>query len=197
MANSPNGPQLQLVFPKDPFWDLSFSLFTSTTTEVVSSDIRIFADNTFIYRTADSDSTLDLNNDVAEITNWAWQWKMLFNPSISKQAVEVLFSNKKNKSIFPPLNFNGIPVKQVDETQHLGMILDSNLSFNNHLENKIAKANQGLGVMIQLKNGYLFEFLKLLISFMSVPILTMVMFFTIQQNPTKMKLLNSLPRLLL
>jgi len=122
---------------------------------------------------------------------------MLFNPSISKQAVEVLFSNKKNKSIFPSLNFNGIPVKQVDETQHLGMILDSNLSFNNHLENKIAKANQGLGVMIQLKNGYLFEFLKLFISFMSVPILTMVMFFTTQQTPTKMKLLNSLPRLLL
>ena len=108
-----------------------------------------------------------------------------------------LFQTKKNKSIFPPLNFNGIPVKQVDETQHLGMILDSNLSFNNHLENKIAKANQGLGVMIQLKNGYLFEFLKLFISFMSVPILTMVMFFTIQQTPTKMKLLNSLPRLLL
>lgn len=139
---------------------LLFLVYINDLTEVVSSDIRIFADDTFIYRTADSDSTLNLNNDLAEITNWAWQWKMLFNPSISKQAVEVLFSNKKNKSIFPPLNFNGIPVKQVDETQHLGMILDRNLYFNNHLENKIAKANQGLGVMIQLKKWLSFRVLE-------------------------------------
>ena len=31
------------------------------------------------------------------------------------------------------------------------MILDSKLTFNSHLENKIAKARQGLGIMIQLK----------------------------------------------
>ena len=40
------------------------------------------------------------------------------------------------------------------------MILDSNLSFNNHLENKIAKANQGLGVMIQLKKWLSFRVLE-------------------------------------
>ena len=79
--------------------------------------------------------------------------------SLSKQ-LKYFFQTKKNKSIFPPLNFNGIPVKQVDETQHLGMILDSNLSFNNHLENKIAKANQGLGVMIQLKKWLSFRVLE-------------------------------------
>ena len=79
---------------------LLFLVYINDLTEVVSSDIRIFADDTFIYRTADSDSTLGLNNDLAEITNWAWQWKMLFNPSISKQAVEVLFSNKKTNLFF-------------------------------------------------------------------------------------------------
>ena len=46
--------------------------------------------------------------------------------------------------------FNGIPVKLVKETRHLGMILDSNLSYKSHLENKLAKANQGLDIMIQL-----------------------------------------------
>ena len=31
------------------------------------------------------------------------------------------------------------------------MILDSKLTFNSHLENKIKEARQGLGIMIQLK----------------------------------------------
>ena len=37
------------------------------------------------------------------------------------------------------------------ETKHLGMILDHKLSFENHLEEKMAKANQGIGLMKQLK----------------------------------------------
>ena len=76
---------------------------------------------------------------------------MLFNPDISKQAVEILFSNKRGTSGFDPLVFNDIPVKLVNETKHLGLILDNKLSFLSHIEGKLAKANQGLGLMIQLK----------------------------------------------
>ena len=47
---------------------------------------------------------------------------MVFNPDISKQAVEVIFSNKRSPSNFETLFFAGIPVKKVSETKHLGMI---------------------------------------------------------------------------
>ena len=130
---------------------LLFLIYINDITEVVTSDIRIFADDTFIFRTADRDSTTQLNNDLEQITDWAWKWKMLFNPDISKQAVEVIFSNKKTPSSHESLIFNGIPVKLVQETKHLGMILDKKLSFVSHLEEKVAKSNQGLGIMIQLK----------------------------------------------
>ena len=76
---------------------------------------------------------------------------MVFNPDITKQGVEILFSNKKKHSQLDPLTFNGIPVKKVSETKHLGMILDSRLSFNSHLDEKLARARQGLGVMKQIK----------------------------------------------
>ena len=130
---------------------LLFLIYINDITEVVTSDIRIFADDTFIFRLADQQSTQLLNDDLQRITDWAWQWKMLFNPSVSKQAVEILFSQRKVPSTHPPLVFNGIPVKLVKETKHLGIILDSKLSFKSHLEEKIAKAKQGLGIMIQLK----------------------------------------------
>ena len=130
---------------------LLFLVYINDITEVISSDIRIFADDTFIFRTVDSDSTRLLNNNLEKFTDWAWTWKMLFNPDISKQAVEVIFSNKIDTPVHLHLIFNGIPVKLVKETKHLGMILDSNLSYKSHLENKLAKANQGLRIMIQLK----------------------------------------------
>ena len=75
---------------------------------------------------------------------------MSFNPDITKQAVEVIFSNKKSNAVLNSLTFNNIPVKNVDETKHLGMILDKRLSFENHIVEKIAKANQGIGIMKQL-----------------------------------------------
>ena len=74
---------------------LLFLIYINDITEVITSDIRIFADDTFIFRTANSDSTRLLNDDLAKITDWAWRWKMLFNPDISKQAVEVIRDKKQ------------------------------------------------------------------------------------------------------
>ena len=119
--------------------------------EIVLSKIRFFADNTFIFRVADQQSTQVLNSDLEKIISWAWDWKMLFNPDISKQALEVIFSNNKTISTFDPLVFNTIPVKQVIETMHIGMILDNRLNFESHIAKKIPKANQGLGILKQLK----------------------------------------------
>ena len=40
-------------------------------------------------------SANELNHDLKLINDWAYQWKMSFNPDVNKQAVEVLFSQKK------------------------------------------------------------------------------------------------------
>ena len=84
-------------------------------------------------------------NELTVITNWARQWKMELTPDISKQAIEVIFSHKKKKPDHPPLFFNGIPVKRESHTQHIGIILDQRLNFRIHIEEKIKKANRGLG----------------------------------------------------
>ena len=97
-----------------------FLIFINDLTELVESDIKIFADDTFIFRIVDQFSSEILNRDLNKITAWAWQWKLVFNPDISKQAVEIVFSTKKIKSILVPLIFNNIPVKRVEETKHLG-----------------------------------------------------------------------------
>ena len=42
-----------------------------------------------------------LKNDLILISRWAYNWKILFNPDPSKQAQDVIFSNKKQFQTHP------------------------------------------------------------------------------------------------
>ena len=57
---------------------------------------------------------------------------MSFNPDPNKQAIEVCFSNKRDKGNYPPLHFNSTNVQVADSQKHLGLILDFKLNFNEH-----------------------------------------------------------------
>ena len=72
---------------------------------------------------------------------------MSFNPDPIKQAVEVLFSQKKNEVYHPPLYFNGSVVTRVDSHKHLGLILDSKLTFLNHVNEKIKTTTKTVGIL--------------------------------------------------
>ena len=66
---------------------------------------KSFADDTSLFSTITSPaiSSSNLNEDLVKITHWAYQWKMLFNPDISKQAQEIIFSRKKYNTDHPRL----------------------------------------------------------------------------------------------
>ena len=99
-------------------------------------------------------SAKDLNHDLLIIQQCAYQWKMEFNPDPIKQATEVLFSCKKSSPNHPQLIFNGIAVTKVNDQKHLGLILDSRLSFEKHLNEKIIKAKRMLEYLNTCRNSY-------------------------------------------
>ena len=70
-----------------------------------------------------------------------------FNPDITKQAIEVIFSIKKNKPDHQELIFNDIPVARQDHTKHLGVFLDSRLNFSKHIKEAIIKAKKGISLL--------------------------------------------------
>ena len=74
--------------------------------------MRLFADDSSLFAIVKDVNTTQqmLSDDLDSITNWAYQWKMKFNPDITKQAIEVVFSTKYNKESHPELTFNDIPV---------------------------------------------------------------------------------------
>ena len=76
---------------------------------------------------------------------------MSFNPDRTKQAQEIIFSRKKNATTHPPLFFNNSEIKFSSNQKYLGLTLDSKLSFNKHINDKIHQANKGLGLLRKLQ----------------------------------------------
>ena len=104
----------------------------------------MFADDTSLFVKVEDATFSDtqLNNDLNKISKWAFQWKMLFNPDPSKQAIEICFSHKRVSENCSSLVFNDTKV-QIDNSQkHLGLILDSKLDFNDHIDTKLTNATK-------------------------------------------------------
>ena len=76
---------------------------------------------------------------------------MSFNPDRAKQAQEIIFSRKKNANTHPPLFFNNSEIKLSSNQKHLGLTLDSKLSFNEHITDKIHQANKCVGFLQKLQ----------------------------------------------
>ena len=93
---------------------LLFIAYVNDLEERIKSEIIFFADDTSIFSIVKKSqiSADDLNYDLQLINEWAFQWKMSFNPDASKPAEEIIFSNKREKVVHPPLYFNNVEVKQ-------------------------------------------------------------------------------------
>ena len=129
---------------------LLFLIYINDLTDNVQSQMKLFADDSSLFMSVNKNimgTHNQLIRDLNEVSKWANQWKMKFNPDITKQAIEVIFSNKRNKGEHPPLFFNDIPVARKEWTKHLGVFLDEKLSFKKHVQESIIKANSGLSLL--------------------------------------------------
>ena len=95
---------------------------------------------------------MTLINDLKRISEWAYQWKMMFNPDLTKQAQEVIFSRKTVKPFHPHVFFNEVPVERSVSQKHLGLHLDQKLDFSKHINEKISKA---LKIISTIKKNFI------------------------------------------
>ena len=77
---------------------------------------------------------------------------MSFNPDPKKQAEKVIFSRKSKAISHHPLVFNNNNVIQTTYQKHLGIILDTWLSFEKHLKTMLCKMNKTIGLIRKLQN---------------------------------------------
>ena len=76
---------------------------------------------------------------------------MSFNPDVDKQAQEVIFSRILQKSNHPSLTFNFTSVTQSEIQKLLGMFLDSEKDFKEHIQNAFSKVSKTIGLLGKLQ----------------------------------------------
>ena len=118
---------------------LLFLIYINDLPDGIYSPCKIFADDTSIFSKVHNKqlSQTNLNNDLRNITEWVFQWKMQFNPDPNKQANEVYFTRKTTSHDYLSIRFNCNPVQQCSSQKHLELILDKQLNFNEHIDKKI------------------------------------------------------------
>ena len=149
MGSVRSGHLFVQVYLRVQSWAPVFLAYINDLVENVSSDARLFADDTSLFTVVYEKevAATQLNSDLEIISQWAYKWKMQFNPDKNKQAIQVIFSQKGDNSAYPLIYFNRSEVVLKHEQKHLGMILDSELNFYSHVKEKIVSAQKAIGVI--------------------------------------------------
>ena len=128
---------------------LLFLIYINDLSNNLSSNCKLFADDTSLFSVVNNihTSATTLSQDLKAITKWAFQWKIIFNPDLSKQAQEVIFSRKIKKLLHPTLFFNNIPLNNSLFQKHLGLTLDIKLNFSEHIKSITKKISKTMGLL--------------------------------------------------
>ena len=134
---------------------LLFLIYINDLPNELKSNAKLFADDTSLFTIVKdkTESANILSNNLSEISKWACDWKMLFNPDPCKPAQEVAFSRKKKTQSHPAISLNNIQVERTSCQKHLGLLLDEKLNFKQQVDSAILKINKGISVIKKLRHS--------------------------------------------
>ena len=112
--------------------------------EVISSTL-LFADDTKIFRCIKSVAdSLELQKDLDKLVKWSKEWLLSFNAA---KCHVLSIGNFENIVHAHNYTMNGTELEHVFEEKDLGVIIDSQLKFDEHIGTKIKKANSMAGLI--------------------------------------------------
>ena len=77
---------------------------------------------------------------------------MGFDPDPSKPAQEVIFSRRLKTVPHPSITFNNNPLSICSAQKHLGLVLHSKLTFNEHINHILSKVNKSIGLLCKFQS---------------------------------------------
>lgn len=128
---------------------LLYTIFTNDLPHVLcKSSISMFADDTTLYLAGETISEVKqtLENELLNVVSWIESNKLILN--VEKTASIVLGSNHILKAN-PQLNLclKNTPIKQTEKVKLLGVLIDSNLSWEHQTNNIVSKMGRSLAVI--------------------------------------------------
>ena len=121
---------------------LLFILFVNDLPDTITSTCKLFADDTKIYK--DSKQHLIIQEDINSLFQWSKKWQLEFNVDKCK----VLHIGKYNPChIYYTDNSYSESLTVSNSERDLGVVFDSFLNFDLHINGCISRANRVLGII--------------------------------------------------
>ena len=121
-----------------------FLVYINDIQEKIKSDIRLFADDSILYREIHNvEDHQILQEDINTLAEWATTWLMEFN--VKKCAI-LTISRKRNSSDYSYTIFGQL-LTRVEQHDYLGVTIASDLRWNSQCQSNIKKANRTLGLL--------------------------------------------------
>ena len=118
-----------------------FLLHINDLPSIVSSKVRLFADDCLIYRQIKSNNDqIELQRDLNLLESWGAKWGMRFNAAkcnimrVSRMRLPFLYSYK----------LSGQVLDEVKDSKYLGVTISDNLDWSKHITTTTTKANARL-----------------------------------------------------
>jgi hypothetical protein len=130
---------------------LLFCLFIDDMSEVTNScSSLLYADDTKCFKRIDSiDDCLELQSDLENLQEWGRKWNLNFNAKKCK----VLTVTRKQNPVCFNYNLNCHVLEKVSCIKDLGIKIDSELKWSNHINYIVSKANRMLH-LVKRSVGY-------------------------------------------
>ena len=110
----------------------------------ISSQVRLFADDTIVYLAMKPTSNNKvLQKDLDKLAEWEHKWKIKFHP----QKCQTIHISRNRNPIANKYLLHGHTLESVTSAKYLGVTINSDLKWNNHIGNITSKANRTLGFL--------------------------------------------------
>lgn len=120
-----------------------FLVFINDLPKCVESQCYIFADDTKVSRPVRNDKDREiLQMDLASLLRWSEKWQLCFNA----EKCSVIHIGKNNPCYTYKIN-DDVNLGVSDSERDLGIVIDSDLSFKQHINSTCNKANQILSII--------------------------------------------------
>ena len=124
---------------------LLFLAFINDIADNISSNIRLFADDCLLYRTINNEHDQKLfQQDLNSLHEWSNLWNMEFN--VAKCFTMHITQAKKHKRLCT-YHMGGTAMQTTESTAYLGITINKDLKWNQHINIIAAKANRVLGML--------------------------------------------------
>ena len=131
---------------------LLFVLYINDLPDNIRSEVFMFADDTKVFREIRDDTDrATLQADLDELQTWSTKWLLKFHPDKCKTMTVTRKKEPEARSYVMKKKVDGAEVEhvltKVDSEKDLGIKVDAKLSFEQHINDKVNKANQMMGLV--------------------------------------------------